>query len=203
MGKRAFDLLLSAAAAAAAGAAAGGRGGVGPARLARPGAVPPAARGPRRRALHASTSSAPWWSTPAGLGLTVGEDARITRAGRWLRRTQARRTAAALDVLRGAMSLVGPRPEVPRYVAHYPAACASCCWRCAPASPTRPRWRCATRPSCWPPAATPSASTRAHPAGQAAGLGRLRAPGLALDRSPARGAHRATAAGALRAACPG
>lgn len=58
----------------------------------------------------------------AGPALTVGDDQRITRTGAWLRRTRVDELPQLIDVLRGAMSLVGPRPEVPRYVAHYPAA---------------------------------------------------------------------------------
>ncbi len=55
-----------------------------------------------------------------GLPLTVGEDRRVTRVGGWLRDRRLDELPQLIDVLAGDMSLVGPRPEVPRYVAHYP-----------------------------------------------------------------------------------
>ena len=56
-----------------------------------------------------------------GPQITIGADPRITRSGQWLRASKVDELPQLLDVLRGEMSLVGPRPEVPRYVALYPA----------------------------------------------------------------------------------
>lgn len=55
-----------------------------------------------------------------GLELTVDGDPRITRVGRTLRRWRLDEWPQLIDVLLGHMSLVGPRPEVPRYAAAVP-----------------------------------------------------------------------------------
>lgn len=55
-----------------------------------------------------------------GMQITVGADARVTRVGHILRKYKLDELPQLLDVLMGDMSIVGPRPEVPRYVAYYP-----------------------------------------------------------------------------------
>ncbi|HZD40206.1 MAG TPA: sugar transferase [Terriglobales bacterium] len=53
----------------------------------------------------------------AGRAITVGEDPRITRVGRFLRQSKIDELPQLCNILKGDMALVGPRPEVPRYVA--------------------------------------------------------------------------------------
>lgn len=51
--------------------------------------------------------------------LTIGNDSRITRVGRFLRKTKLDEFPQLINILKGEMSVVGPRPEVPRYVSLY------------------------------------------------------------------------------------
>ena len=54
-----------------------------------------------------------------GLALTVDKDPRITRVGRLIRKCRLDEFSQLINVLNGTMSLVGPRPEVRKYVDAY------------------------------------------------------------------------------------
>jgi lipopolysaccharide/colanic/teichoic acid biosynthesis glycosyltransferase len=55
-----------------------------------------------------------------GKGITTANDIRLTRMGRMLERFKFDELPQFFNVVSGSMSLVGPRPEIPRFTAHYP-----------------------------------------------------------------------------------
>ncbi|KMW71828.1 glycosyl transferase [Photorhabdus luminescens subsp. luminescens] len=52
--------------------------------------------------------------------LTIGNDLRVTKSGKFIRKYKIDELAQLIDVIQGKMSLVGPRPEVPQFMNKYP-----------------------------------------------------------------------------------
>lgn len=56
-----------------------------------------------------------------GTLVTVGNDVRITRVGKFIRKLRLDEVSQLIDIFRGTMTFVGTRPEVPKYVNQYKA----------------------------------------------------------------------------------
>lgn len=56
-----------------------------------------------------------------GTLVTVGNDARITRVGKFIRKFKIDEMSQLIDIFRGTMTFIGTRPEVPKYVDQYKA----------------------------------------------------------------------------------
>jgi lipopolysaccharide/colanic/teichoic acid biosynthesis glycosyltransferase len=62
-------------------------------------------------------------SDPVGIGTAVGAgDPRVTRSGEFMRRTSIDEIPNLLNVLRGEMAIVGPRPALPAHIDHFDLA---------------------------------------------------------------------------------
>ena len=89
------------------------RGACHQARFARPGVLRPGARGLERKAVQSPQvpDDASAGSTPPTSEWVQDNDGRITRVGKWLRRFRLDEIPQMVNVLRGEMNLIGPRPH--------------------------------------------------------------------------------------------
>lgn len=103
----------------------------------------------------------------AGQYRTAAGDPRVTRVGRFIRRTSIDELPQLVNVVRGEMSLVGPRPDVPAQRADY----------------TQAEWmeRCSVRPGLTGLAQAKLRSEGTHAQRVALDLQYVRAAGVALD----------------------
>ena len=74
-------------------------------------------------------------SCPLGYSVSPQGDPRVTEMGLWLRRTKLNEFPQFYNLLKGDMTLIGPRPEAPDLAADYPPGSQSNSWR-----QTRPYW---------------------------------------------------------------
>lgn len=51
--------------------------------------------------------------------VTIGQDSRVTKVGRFIRKCRLDEVCQLIDIFRGTMTFVGTRPEVPKYVSEY------------------------------------------------------------------------------------
>lgn len=73
-----------------------------------------------RTMRHEPATALTWFRDDDGnVHHKIRNDPRVTRIGRWLRRTSIDELPQLINIIKGDMSLIGPRPELPEIVAQY------------------------------------------------------------------------------------